>query len=279
MELRTVRISEELEVGGGKGLFLIAGPCAAESFELCRDVARQVSEICGRLGIPYIFKSSYDKANRSSVSSYRGPGLDAGLDILCRVKESAGVAVLTDVHTAPEIESVKAVADVLQIPAFLCRQTDLIVEAASTGKALNIKKGQFLAPWDMHLSAEKAASTGNENILLTERGTSFGYNQLVVDMRSIPMMRETGYPVIFDGTHSVQEPGGLGSSTGGRRDMIPHLARAACAAGADGFFFEVHPRPDEALCDGPNTLALADLEPLLKELQAIHVAARTQNPT
>ncbi|MHC4598828.1 MAG: 3-deoxy-8-phosphooctulonate synthase [Planctomycetota bacterium] len=273
MEPKTVRISDDLQVRSGGDLFLIAGPCVAESADLCLEAAKRVKSVCASLGVAYVFKTSYDKANRSSLASYRGPGLEAGLAVLGEVRESAGVPVLTDVHSPSEAERASAVADVLQIPAFLCRQTDLIVAAASTGRAVNLKKGQFVAPWDFHLSAEKAASTGNENLLLTERGTSFGYNQLVVDMRSIPILRETGYPVVFDGTHSVQEPGGLGTATGGRREMIPPLARAAVAAGADGLFLEVHPDPDAALCDGPNTLALQDLEGLLGQLLEIRRAA------
>ncbi len=273
MERRTVRITESLHVGGGGPLFLIAGPCVAESADLCLEVARAVKKTADALGVPYVFKSSYDKANRSSSKSYRGPGRSKGLEFLKRVREETGVPVLTDVHSVAEVEPVAEVADVLQVPAFLCRQTDLIRSVASSGRCVNLKKGQFIAPWDFHLAAEKAEETGNRNLLLTERGTSFGYNQLVVDMRSIPMLQETGYPVVFDGTHSVQEPGGLGTATGGRRDMIPVLVRAACAAGADGIFLEVHPRPDEALCDAPNTLALKDLPRLLDQALAIREAA------
>jgi 2-dehydro-3-deoxyphosphooctonate aldolase (KDO 8-P synthase) len=272
MTPKPVRITGSVTVGGGGPLFLIAGPCVAESESLCVEVARAASEIAADLGVPYVFKSSYDKANRSSARSYRGPGLEEGLKILARVKAEAGVPVLTDVHAETEVEPVAGVADVLQIPAFLCRQTDLIRAAAQTGRAINLKKGQFVAPWNFPLSAEKAAAAGNENILLTERGTSFGYNQLVVDMRSIAILKETGRPVVFDGTHSVQEPGGLGDATGGNRAMIPVLCRAAVAAGADGLFLEVHPRPDEAKCDAPNTLALADLKPLLEQMLAIREA-------
>jgi 2-dehydro-3-deoxyphosphooctonate aldolase (KDO 8-P synthase) len=272
MEKRKVRIRDGFEVGGGGPLFLIAGPCVAESLKLCLEVALRVKEAAAQLGIPYIFKASYDKANRSSIKSYRGPGFSKGLDILARVRERAEVPVLTDVHSEREAEGVARIADVLQIPAFLCRQTDLIQTAAKTGKPLNIKKGQFLAPWDFHLVAEKAEAAGNRSLILTERGTSFGYNQLLVDMRSIPILQETGYPVVFDGTHSVQEPGALGNATGGRREMIPVLVRSAVAAGADGIFLEVHPRPDEAKCDAPNTLALADLPALLAQVQGIRKA-------
>jgi len=272
MDKRKIRIREGFEVGGGGPLFLIAGPCVAESPKLCLEVAQRAKEAADRLGIPYIFKASYDKANRSSVKSYRGPGLSKGLDILARVRERAGVPVLTDVHSEREAEAAARVADVLQIPAFLCRQTDLIQTAAKTGKPLNLKKGQFLAPWDFRLAVEKAEAAGNRSLILTERGTSFGYNQLVVDMRAIPILQETGYPVVFDGTHSVQEPGALGNATGGRRDMIPVLVRAAVAAGADGIFLEVHPKPDEAKCDAQNTLSLGDLPKLLAEIQGIRKA-------
>jgi 2-dehydro-3-deoxyphosphooctonate aldolase (KDO 8-P synthase) len=272
MEKKKVAIREGFPVGGGGPLFLIAGPCVAESQKLCLETALRAKEAAERFGIPYIFKASYDKANRSSVKSYRGPGIQSGLDILAKVREKAGVPVLTDVHSEREAEAAARVADVLQIPAFLCRQTDLILTAARTGKALNLKKGQFVAPWDFHLVAEKAESAGNRNLILTERGACFGYNQLVVDMRSIPILQETGYPVVFDGTHSVQEPGALGDATGGRREMIPVLVRAAVAAGADGIFLEVHPNPREARCDGPNSLALDDLPKLLEEAQGIRKA-------
>ncbi|MHC5039195.1 MAG: 3-deoxy-8-phosphooctulonate synthase [Planctomycetota bacterium] len=272
MTTRSVRIDENLSVGGGGPLFLIAGPCVAESEPLCIEVARAVKEMAASLGMPYIFKTSYDKANRSSLQSYRGPGLEKGLDLLRAVKAVCNVPLLTDVHTVEEVERAAGVADVLQIPAFLCRQTDLIQAAAATGKAVNLKKGQFIAHWDFHLAAQKAASGGNTDLLLTERGTSFGYNQLVVDMRAIPTLQGTGYPVVFDGTHAVQEPGGLGDATGGNRDMIPVLVQAAVAAGADGLFLEVHPRPDEAKCDAPNTLSLDALPGLLQRALRIRSA-------
>ena len=256
----------------GKSLFVIAGVCVIESAEMCLEVASHLKEVCGRLEVPYIFKASFDKANRTSLSSYRGPGLDEGLEILARVKAEVGVPVLTDVHEPAQAARVAQVADCLQIPAFLCRQTDLLVAAGETGKAVNIKKGQFLAPWDMRPAIDKVLSTGNSGVLLTERGTSFGYNTLVVDMRSIQTMRETGFPVVIDATHSVQKPGGLGGATGGDRTMVPAICLAAVAAGADGVFLEVHPEPDLARSDAANSLALDEVEALLGQVVAVKKA-------
>jgi 2-dehydro-3-deoxyphosphooctonate aldolase (KDO 8-P synthase) len=264
------------EVGGraigSRALFLIAGPCVIESEDLCLRLAAHLKALADRLGVPYVFKASYDKANRTSVDSFRGPGLEAGLKVLARVRREAGVPVLSDVHSAAEAQAAGPVLDCLQVPSFLSRQTDLIEAAARHGKAVNLKKGQFLAPWDMQYPVEKAERAGARNILVTERGTSFGYNRLVVDMAGIGHLAALGHPVVFDATHSVQEPGGLGRATGGNREMAKVLARAAVAAGADGLFLEVHPDPDKALCDGPNTLALEDLEPLLRSCLAIKAA-------
>lgn len=259
-----------VEFGDGRGLALIAGPCVIESEDLCLEVGAKALEITRSLGIPYIFKASFDKANRTSVESFRGPGLEKGLEILARVKSRLGVPVLTDVHEACQVKLAAEVVDVLQIPAFLCRQTDLIVAAAETGKCVNIKKGQFLAPWDMANSVEKARSTGNNNICLTERGSSFGYNMLVVDMCGLPAMRALGCPVIFDGTHSVQRPGGLGTASGGAREFIPHLVRAAVAVGVDALFLEIHPDPPKALCDAACMLSLDDLPGVLADAKALH---------
>jgi 2-dehydro-3-deoxyphosphooctonate aldolase (KDO 8-P synthase) len=231
-------------------------------------------EVTEELGVPFVFKASYDKANRTSVESFRGPGLTAGLQVLRKVRDSYGVPVLTDVHCTHDVEAVAEVVDIIQIPAFLCRQTDLIVEAAKTGRVVNIKKGQFMAPADMAQSIKKAESAGCGSIMITERGTSFGYNNLVVDFRSLPQMRSLGYPVIFDATHSVQRPSGQGTSSGGDREMARYLARAAAAAGVDGFFMEVHPCPDRALCDGPNSVALSDVKAMIEELVAIDGVVR-----
>jgi 2-dehydro-3-deoxyphosphooctonate aldolase (KDO 8-P synthase) len=258
-----------IKVGGENPLFLVAGPCVIESQDMTLEVAETLKLLSERLKIPFVFKSSYDKANRSSVDSYRGPGLKAGLRILAEVKERLSVPVLSDVHAAEEVSAAAEVLDVLQIPAFLSRQTDLIQAAARTGKALNLKKGQFLAPWDMKNAVRKAEAVGSKRILLTERGTSFGYNNLVSDFRSIPIMRRLGYPVVYDATHSVQIPGGLGTHSGGERALVPFLARAAVACGVDGVFLEVHPNPDEALCDGPNMMALDAVEDLLRQLLKI----------
>jgi 2-dehydro-3-deoxyphosphooctonate aldolase (KDO 8-P synthase) len=254
------------EVGLDRPLFLIAGPDTLESEQLCLDVAGKIKEHTERLGMPYIFKGSFDKANRSSGKSYRGPGMEDGLRILSKVRQQIGVPVLTDVHEDTPMKEVAAVVDVIQTPAFLCRQTNFIRNAASQGKPVNIKKGQFLSPWEMKNVVEKATSTGNKQILVCERGFSFGYNNLVVDMRGLAAMRETGCPVVFDGTHSVQLPGGQGTSSGGQREFIPVLLRAAVGAGVAGVFMETHPKPDEALCDGPNSWPLALVPELLDTL-------------
>jgi 2-dehydro-3-deoxyphosphooctonate aldolase (KDO 8-P synthase) len=264
----TVNIGE-ITIGGGAPLVLIAGPCVIEGEAFTLSLAMSLQEVSRELGISFIFKASYDKANRTSISSARGPGLEEGLRILQRVKEEVGLPVISDVHQLSEVSRAAEVLDVIQIPAFLCRQTDLVVEAARTGKPINVKKGQFLAPWDMIHVVEKIISTGNEQILLTERGTSFGYNNLVSDMKSLPIMRGLGYPVIFDATHSVQLPGGAGKASGGDREFIPTLSKAAVGAGVDGIFLEVHPEPERALSDGANSLALDVLSPLLKQLKAI----------
>ncbi len=257
------------DVGLDRPLFLIAGPDTLESEQLCLDVAGQLKEHTRRLGMPYVFKGSFDKANRTSGKSYRGPGMDEGLKILSSVKQKIGVPVLTDVHEDTPLKEVAAVVDVIQTPAFLCRQTNLIRNAASQGKPLNIKKGQFLSPWEMGQVVEKAKSTGNSQVMVCERGFSFGYNNLVVDMRGLAIMRSTGCPVVFDATHSVQLPGGQGSASGGQREHIPVLARAAVGAGVAGIFMETHPRPDEALCDGPNSWPLAMMPEVLETLVAL----------
>jgi 2-dehydro-3-deoxyphosphooctonate aldolase (KDO 8-P synthase) len=263
----------DVEVGGGD-LFLIAGPCLVESESHALKMANAIRSITQRVGIPYIFKSSYDKANRTSVNAHRGLGIEEALRILGRVRNDAGVLVLTDVHEASQVQAAAEVADVLQIPAFLSRQTDLIVEVARSGRAVNIKKGQFLAPNDMKHAIEKATSQGNERVMLTERGTSFGYNTLVVDFRGLPIMRSFGYPLVYDVTHSLQRPGGLGSASGGDSQFIEYMARAGVACGVDGVFMEVHDNPDAALSDGPNSLPLERLEPLLEKLKAIHELVR-----
>jgi 2-dehydro-3-deoxyphosphooctonate aldolase (KDO 8-P synthase) len=257
------------QLGGGE-LVMIAGPCVIEDAGLTLEIAHTLKGYATELSLPLIFKASYDKANRTSLASFRGPGLTKGLDILARVKEEVGLPVLSDVHQVSEVAPAAAVLDVLQIPAFLCRQTDLIVAAASTGKPVNIKKGQFMAPWDMVQGVEKARSTGNTQIFLTERGASFGYNNLVVDFRSLAIMRGLGCPVVLDATHSVQLPGGQGSCSGGQREYVPLLARAGVAAGVDGIFLEVHPEPAQARCDGPNSLPLAEVLPLWRALKALH---------
>lgn len=251
------------------GPFIIAGPCALESLELARETALELAEISKRLGLPIIFKSSFDKANRTSVTSFRGPGMAKGIEWLGEIRELSGLPVITDIHLPEQAGPVSEVVDVLQIPAFLCRQTDLLVAAAQTGKIVNVKKGQFLAPWDMKPVVEKLRSTGHSRLWLTERGSCFGYNNLVVDFRSIKIMHDFGCPVVFDSTHSVQIPGGQGDSSGGRREFVPMLARAAAACGCQGIFMEVHPDPDRALCDGPNSWPLAKTETLLKELMAV----------
>ena len=258
-----------IEIGGGLPLAVIAGPCVIESRDSALRHAAALKEKTDRIGVPYIFKSSYDKANRSSVHSFRGPGLEKGLEILAEVKKKVGVPVLTDVHEIDQVGPAQEVVDILQIPAFLCRQTDFVVAVANSGKVVNVKKGQFLAPWDMGNVVEKIRATGNDQILLTERGASFGYNNLVSDMRSLFVMRELGYPVIFDATHSLQLPGGLGNASGGERKYIPALARAGVAAGIDALFMEVHEDPDYAKSDGPNSLDLKDFEGLLKTVKQL----------
>jgi len=258
-----------IKVGGGEPFALIAGPCVIEGEKLTRRAAASLRDVTAELGIPFIFKSSYDKANRTSVRSFRGPGLDKGLKILKAIREELGVPVLSDVHRFEEIERAAEVLDVAQVPAFLCRQTDFVMELARHAKVVNIKKGQFLAPWDMANVVRKVEAAGNRNILITERGASFGYNNLVSDMRSIPILRGMGYPVVFDATHSVQLPGGAGEASGGERAMAVYLARAAAAVGVDALFLEVHPEPDRARCDGPNSLALDSLRDLLRMLQGI----------
>jgi 2-dehydro-3-deoxyphosphooctonate aldolase (KDO 8-P synthase) len=262
------------EAGPDRPFFLIAGPCVVESEGLVLDVAGRMKEITAALRIPYIFKASYDKANRSSVKSFRGPGIEAGLRILAEVKRQLGLPVLTDVHEDTPMAEVAAVVDVLQTPAFLCRQTNFIVNAASQGKPVNVKKGQFLSPWEMRNVVEKARSTGNEQVMVCERGFTFGYNNLVVDMRSLAVMRETGAPVVFDATHSVQLPGGQGTSSGGQREFVPVLARAAVAAGVAGVFMETHPDPAKALSDGPNAWPLARMRSLLEVLKDLDAAAK-----
>jgi 2-dehydro-3-deoxyphosphooctonate aldolase (KDO 8-P synthase) len=256
-------------------LSLISGPCVVENEALCLDIARSLKRVCARLGITYVFKASYDKANRSSGQSFRGPGLDAGLQVLATVRAKVGVPVLTDVHTEAQVEAASQVVDILQIPAFLCRQTDLIEAAARSGKIVNIKKGQFLAPQDMGNVVKKFHSAGGKRLMLTERGTTFGYNNLVADMRSMPIMQRFGCPVIFDATHSVQLPGGAGDKSGGQREFAPVLAAAALAVGADGLFIETHPEPDKALSDGPNMIPLAEMPAVLKRLLKIYHAARS----
>ncbi|MDD9148741.1 3-deoxy-8-phosphooctulonate synthase [Sporolactobacillus sp. CQH2019] len=272
--MKTLRLNESIRFGKNDPFVLIAGPCVIESEDLVLKTADTIREVTDRLGIPFVFKSSYDKANRSSIYSKRGPGLEKGLEILNKVKEKIGVPLTSDIHEADQAAPAADVLDILQIPAFLCRQTDLLVAAARTGKIINIKKGQFLAPWDMKNVITKLEEAGNTNILLTERGASFGYNNLVVDMRSLPTMRSYGYPVVFDATHSVQIPGGNGISTGGKREFVPYLSRAAVAAGVDAVFMEVHPDPDRAWSDGPNMVPLESLEELLKPLLEIDAVVR-----
>jgi 2-dehydro-3-deoxyphosphooctonate aldolase (KDO 8-P synthase) len=263
----------KIPIGKGSPLVLIAGPCVIEDYETTFEVASFLKNLTEQLEIPYIFKSSYDKANRTSINAFRGPGLKEGLDILGRIKNELDLVILSDVHSVNEISQAAAVLDVIQVPAFLCRQTDLILEISKTGKPINIKKGQFMAPWDIKNITQKAVSTGNQNIMITERGSMFGYNNLVVDYRSFKIIQDTtGFPVIFDATHSVQLPGGSGTSSGGQREFAPILAKAAVAAGADGIFIETHPNPDKALCDGPNSLKLDSVEELLNHLKAIREA-------
>ena len=264
--------SDQFLIGEGQPLLLMAGPCVLESEEIAWQVAGEMQRICRDLGITYVFKASFDKANRTSLDSFRGPGIEKGLRLLGRIRKEIGVPVVSDVHDITQIEAAAEVLDIIQIPAFLCRQTDLLVAAAHTGKVVNVKKGQFVSPWDMKYAVEKVKGAGNNRILLTERGASFGYNNLVVDMRSFPVMRSLDCPVVFDATHSVQLPGGAGGSSGGQREFIPPLARAAVATGIDGLFMEVHPDPDSAKCDGPNSWPLDRAEWLLKQLLAVRNA-------
>ncbi|MGE5197288.1 MAG: 3-deoxy-8-phosphooctulonate synthase [Deltaproteobacteria bacterium] len=263
---------KNIKIGAGHPLILIAGPCVIESEKSCLNAASRLKEMTQKYGIPFIFKSSYDKANRLSPYSYRGPGIKKGLGILKKVKDNIGVPVLSDIHCVEQVAEAAEVLDVIQIPALLCRQTDILVEAARTGKIINIKKGQFLAPWDILPILKKVESAGNRKILITERGVSFGYNNLVSDFRSLKIMRDSGYPVIYDATHSVQLPGGKGSSSGGQREFVEGLARAAVAFGCDGLFLEVHSEPDKALCDGPNMIGFKSLENLLKQVKSIERA-------
>ncbi|MGB3210802.1 MAG: 3-deoxy-8-phosphooctulonate synthase [Desulforhopalus sp.] len=261
-----------LTVGTGQPLLLIGGPCALESEELARTVAGTMQEICDRLGIFYVFKASFDKANRTSLDSYRGPGLEDGLATLAKIRREIGVPVVSDIHDVTQVDAAAEVLDILQIPAFLCRQTDLLTAAAKTGKTVNVKKGQFVSPWDMENAVNKMRGVGGQKIMLVERGASFGYNNLVVDMRSLPVMRSFGCPVIFDATHSVQLPGGAGGSSSGQREFIGTLSKAAVAAGIDGLFMEIHPNPDQALCDGPNSIPLDKVEELLQKLVRVRSA-------
>ncbi|MEB3219532.1 MAG: 3-deoxy-8-phosphooctulonate synthase [Nostocales cyanobacterium 94392] len=271
------KITDTLFIGDDYKLTLIGGPCVIESEDFTLKMAEEIRKVCDRLNISFIFKSSFDKANRTSIDSFRGQSLEKGLEILQKVKDQIGVPVLTDIHESQQAASVAEVVDVLQIPAFLCRQTDLLLAAAATGRAINVKKGQFLAPWDMKNVVKKLEAAGAKNILLTERGTSFGYNTLVVDFRSLPQMRELGYPVVFDATHSVQMPGGQGNKSGGQREFVPYLARAAAAVGIDALFMEVHENPDLAPSDGPNMVPLAQLESILKGIINVRTASEAVN--
>ena len=273
--MKTIQVGN-LTIDGSR-LFLIAGPCVIEGYDRTLMIGREVKRICEKLGVQYIFKASFDKANRSSLASFRGPGIEKGLEILAAIKKELQVPVCSDVHDVTQLEQAAKVLDWMQIPAFLCRQTDLVCGAAKTGKAVNVKKGQFMAPEDMQNVLRKMEDTENTNLSLTERGVSFGYHNLVVDMRAFPIMRQFGYPVIFDATHSVQLPGGMGTSTGGQREFIPYLARAAVATGVDGFFMEVHDNPPEGLSDSTNMLYLSSLESLLKELIAIDNIVKGRN--
>jgi len=276
--VREVRVGNAI-FGGGRPLVLVAGPCVIENLDHTLRTAEALKAIAERLGIGLVFKASYDKANRTSVNSFRGPGIIEGLKILARVKSEFGLPVLSDVHDLAQVGPAAEVLDVLQIPAFLSRQTDLLAAAGATGRVVNVKKGQFLAPWDMKNAVGKLESVGNRNILLTERGASFGYNNLVVDMRSLPIMRETGCPVIFDATHSVQLPGGAGTASAGQRQFVGTLSRAAVGAGIDGLFWEVHEDPDRALCDGPNSLPLDQVEAQLRQILAIDAIVKERTPS
>ena len=273
-----VNITDKLVVGDGQPLMLIGGPCVIESEDFTLKMAEAILRVCDRLGVPFIFKSSFDKANRTSLDSFRGHSLDAGLKILQRVKAEFGVPVLTDIHESYQAAPVAEVVDVLQIPAFLCRQTDLLLAAAATGRTVNVKKGQFLAPWDMKNVVKKLESAGANKIMLTERGTSFGYNTLMVDFRSLPQMRQFGYPVVFDATHSVQMPGGQGNTSGGQREFVPYLARAAAAVGVDALFMEIHENPDQAPSDGPNMIPLQQLESVLQPILRVREALAVPVP-
>ncbi len=265
------------EVGARRPLFLIAGPCVIESRQLALDTAGELKQLCAELGVPFIYKSSFDKANRSSAASFRGPGLEQGLQVLDEVRRQIGVPVLTDVHEDTPLQEVASVVDVLQTPAFLCRQTNFIQNVARQGRPVNIKKGQFLAPWDMRNVVDKARAVGNQQVMVCERGVSFGYNTLVSDMRGLAIMRDTGCPVVFDATHSVQQPGGLGERSGGQREFVPVLARAAVAAGVAGVFAETHPDPERALSDGPNALPLRLMRALLEDLCAIDAVVKRRD--
>jgi len=260
-----VKITDSITLGGDR-MVLFAGPCAAESYDICVETGSEVKKICTELGIDYVFKASFDKANRTSAGSYRGPSMEGGLEILERVKKDLKVPIVTDVHESHQCAEVATVADVLQIPAFLCRQTDLLIAAAKTGKAVKVKKGQFMAPEDMKYAVDKVREAGNANVFLTERGASFGYHNLVVDFRSLPVMRQYT-PVVFDVTHSIQQPGGLGGKSGGQREFAPYLTRAAASVGVDGFFIETHPNPSKALSDGPNMVPLKEMEEFLKMIK------------
>ena len=271
--MNNVQIAD-FSIGGGEPLALLAGPCVLEDLDRCLYIGRTIKEIACRLGMPYVFKASYDKANRSAFNSFRGPGLEKGVEMLKEIKRQLNVPIVTDVHETCQVEKAAEVADILQIPAFLCRQTDLLYAAAQTGRVVNVKKGQFMAPADMRNVVDKLLEGGCSRIMLTERGASFGYNNLVVDMRSFPIMRSFGYPVVFDATHSVQMPGGAGTHSSGKREYVPYLTRAAVGAGVDALFLEVHDNPDEALSDGPNMVYLDKLEEILKDALAINEIVR-----
>ena len=267
--MQIARISNDIKIGEGHPLALIGGPCVIESADFTLKMAAEIKKVCDRLEVPFIFKASFDKANRTSISSFRGHPIEQGLGILQRVKDEIGVPVLTDIHLPEQAAIAAEVVDILQIPAFLCRQTDILLAAAATGKTINVKKGQFLAPWDMKNVVAKLEAAGSDRIMMTERGTSFGYNTLVVDFRSLPQMRALGYPVVFDATHSVQMPGGQGNKSGGQREFVPYLARAAAAIGIDALFMEIHEDPDNALSDGPNMIHLAHLENVLRPILSV----------
>lgn len=275
MDTKAVEIGK-VKIGGGNPLVVIAGPCVIEDAENTLTLAKNLTEIARQQNIPFIFKASYDKANRTSASAFRGPGLQRGLEILSRIKGEVGIPVLSDVHSPDQVEAAAKVLDVIQIPAFLCRQTDLVLAVAEAGKPINVKKGQFLAPWDMENIIEKILTTGNHNILLTERGTTFGYNNLVADMRSLIIMRKFAFPVVFDATHSLQLPGGAGKASGGDQEFIPYLARGAVAVGCDAIFLEVHPDPAQSLCDASTMLPLDALPPLIHQLKQIDQIVKCQ---